>query len=343
MNLLSNPTDGSYTLVLVEGIYTMKVSHIGFLTYEETLIVPKSDKYQELKKDISLAPYQGKAIVSTQSKFSGKEIEADLKVTNQSDGTDLPGTNKSFDVSYNKTYLIAASATGYSDASTQLIIDQTDNETIEVVLSLESKKPEVNFVALDLDTGDSIAINLMVQDIGGKKTIYRNKLQGDTLLTLDFKSKYSIYAVSTDHLFLKTTLDLSDVTDYFYQDYPIELEKIKPGAKLTLDEIYFASNSTEIDESSYDELGAVYNFIRSNARLVVEIAAHTDDVGSHENNRALSEARAQAVVDLLVSKGVNAARIVGKGYGENEPIAANNSSENRSKNRRVEFRILEVK
>jgi OmpA-OmpF porin, OOP family len=71
-----------------------------------------------------------------------------------------------------------------------------------------------------------------------------------------------------------------------------------------------------------------------------EVVGHTDDVGSREKNIALSEARARAVKDYLVSKGIPAGDIVSSGAGPDRPIADNGTQEGRAKNRRIEFRVL---
>lgn len=71
-----------------------------------------------------------------------------------------------------------------------------------------------------------------------------------------------------------------------------------------------------------------------------EVVGHTDDMGARDANRALSEARAQAVKDYLVGKGVAAGDIVTSGAGPDRPVADNKSPEGRARNRRIEFRVL---
>jgi outer membrane protein OmpA-like peptidoglycan-associated protein len=86
--------------------------------------------------------------------------------------------------------------------------------------------------------------------------------------------------------------------------------------------------------------------LTENPNMRIEIGGHTDSKGSNELNRKLSEARAQSVVDYLVGKGIDTARLEAKGYGASRPIAPNtnpdgsDNPEGRQKNRRTEFRIL---
>ena len=71
-----------------------------------------------------------------------------------------------------------------------------------------------------------------------------------------------------------------------------------------------------------------------------EVNGYTDNVGGRRYNQRLSERRAKSVVDYLVAKGVEAARIKATGYGESHPAVPNNSEANRAKNRRIEFKVV---
>ena len=79
--------------------------------------------------------------------------------------------------------------------------------------------------------------------------------------------------------------------------------------------------------------------MKQNLQFNLEIAAHTDDVGSDNANLKLSEARAKSVVDYMLSEGIDEKRLIAKGYGETDPMVPNNSTQNRALNRRVEFRV----
>jgi outer membrane protein OmpA-like peptidoglycan-associated protein len=81
--------------------------------------------------------------------------------------------------------------------------------------------------------------------------------------------------------------------------------------------------------------------MKQNQNLQVEIAGHTDFVGTKDFNKTLSLRRANAVRSFLVSKGIDARRVKTVGYGEDKPLASNDDEqEGRSLNRRVEFRVL---
>jgi len=102
----------------------------------------------------------------------------------------------------------------------------------------------------------------------------------------------------------------------------------------------FEFNESEVSDSSFQILDKVVKIMKENPDLVMEIAAHTDNIGSFEFNMQLSEARAQSIVAYIASKGIDKIRLVGKGYGESRPISTNSTEEGRINNRRVEFIIL---
>lgn len=116
---------------------------------------------------------------------------------------------------------------------------------------------------------------------------------------------------------------------------PLEAEKA-----IVLRNIYFDYDKATLRPESIEELERVVRFLQENPSLRVEISGHTDSDGSDMYNLRLSQARAQAVVDYLVSRGINPDRLVAKGYGESRPIAPNDTPENKQKNRRTELKIL---
>ena len=102
--------------------------------------------------------------------------------------------------------------------------------------------------------------------------------------------------------------------------------------------IYFANSSIVIEPGSRAELRKIAKIIAKNcASVVVEVGGYTDNLGNPENNKTLSQLRANAVVEFLIAKGVGASSLKALGYGEDEPIATNATLEGRRLNRRVEF------
>ena len=80
--------------------------------------------------------------------------------------------------------------------------------------------------------------------------------------------------------------------------------------------------------------------MKDNPSIIIEISGHTDNRGSDSYNQNLSENRAKVVVEYLTAKGVKAKRMVAAGYGELQPIVANDTPEHLQMNRRKEFKII---
>lgn len=130
------------------------------------------------------------------------------------------------------------------------------------------------------------------------------------------------------------------------EEVVVSLKKAKTRVTAQRIEIYekvhFETGKAIIKPDSYALLDEVAEAIQTHKQIkLVEVAGHTDDQGSLQDNQTLSQNRAQAVMDYLIGKGVDASRLQAKGYGETRTIDTNETAEGRAKNRRVEFNILE--
>jgi outer membrane protein OmpA-like peptidoglycan-associated protein len=119
----------------------------------------------------------------------------------------------------------------------------------------------------------------------------------------------------------------------------LEIERMKDDTlKLTLDsEVSFDFGKSDIKPGFRASLDKLANVIMKYDRTVVHVVGHTDSVGSDEYNQGLSQRRANAVGDYLISRGVPAARIRTEGRGEREPRDTNATEAGRQLNRRVEI------
>ena len=104
--------------------------------------------------------------------------------------------------------------------------------------------------------------------------------------------------------------------------------------------IYFAAGSARLDGKSYPLLDNLYDIVNRCPDLAIEIGGHTDADGSDVTNQRLSERRAGAVGAYLASKGIAQTRMRVVGYGEAQPRFANDTPENKARNRRIEFSVL---
>jgi len=101
--------------------------------------------------------------------------------------------------------------------------------------------------------------------------------------------------------------------------------------------VLFDINSAEVKSESYPMLNDAVLIMKKNPDLTVEIDGHTDNTGTAAYNMTLSEKRAEAIKDHLVTRGIDPKRLTTKGFGFTKPAASNDTKAGRAKNRRVEF------
>lgn len=130
-------------------------------------------------------------------------------------------------------------------------------------------------------------------------------------------------------------LEMAGNSDLLYDAFDLKKRK-----KLNLNNLFFDYNSSELLKSSFPELDRVVYFLNNYPIRKIEVSGHTDSIGNPEYNLKLSQRRADAVKNYLVNKGIDPNILESKGYGQEEPVATNETDEGRQKNRRVELLIL---
>lgn len=121
----------------------------------------------------------------------------------------------------------------------------------------------------------------------------------------------------------------------------VELRKIQTGVVSILRNIYFDFDKATFQQESFVELNKLERMMSQNPNMKVEIAGHTDYVGTAAYNMTLSKRRAEAVKDFLTKKGIDSRRITALGFGKTRPLVSNDDEEGgRELNRRVEFKVI---
>lgn len=132
--------------------------------------------------------------------------------------------------------------------------------------------------------------------------------------------------------------DLNVDSTYLTQEQP----SFSVGCTFVLKDIFFEFDKSTLLQQSYFELMRLMSLLKTYPNMRIEIGGHTDASGSESYNQRLSESRARAVAEYLVSKGVPEKRIQFKGYGKSCPIDTNETEEGRARNRRVEFKVVSL-
>ncbi|MSQ99615.1 MAG: hypothetical protein EXR85_10040 [Xanthomonadales bacterium] len=120
----------------------------------------------------------------------------------------------------------------------------------------------------------------------------------------------------------------------------VDMDGCEVEAVISLEGVHFGFNEATLTPEAKAILDKAAGLLKTNERVVVEVAGHTDSVGSEEYNQALSERRANSVKDYLESQGITATRLSARGYGKAQPVASNDTDAGRALNRRVELIVL---
>lgn len=141
---------------------------------------------------------------------------------------------------------------------------------------------------------------------------YRVKLQKDV--------HYAMLATSRGYLNQKETLETFGLNDSYTYTQNFTLTSLSKPVKM--DNVFYEFGKWALTEESTTSMDALVKLLNDNPNITIELSAHTDMVGSDAANKTLSEKRAQACVDYLISKGISADRLTPVGYGEEKPVVA---------------------
>ena len=131
-------------------------------------------------------------------------------------------------------------------------------------------------------------------------------------------------------------------------DTTLVLEKIELNKIFVLENIYYDLDKANIRPDAARELDKLVQILVDNPEIKIELSSHTDSIATVEYNMDLSQRRAESAVNYIIQRGIAPDRLVAKGYGELRPIARNtnpdgtDNPEGRQRNRRTEFKILEI-
>ncbi len=123
----------------------------------------------------------------------------------------------------------------------------------------------------------------------------------------------------------------------------LDMRAISAGQAIRMEQLRFDADSATIKDESLPVLNELYDFLSENGAVVIEVGGHTNSTPPDEFCDRLSTARAKAVSEYLIGKGIDVKRVAFKGYGKRKPIAPNETVEGRRKNQRVEIRILQIR
>lgn len=189
-----------------------------------------------------------------------------------------------------------------------------------------------------------------VIDTINNKTILTKDLGADGSYAFELEDYQPLKVEATANGYIPKSMHVGTPDDMELEsmEYPeLCLLPVPPKVDETfvVENVYYDFNKASLKPESYPALDEIVRMLNFYPGMVIELSAHTDSKGSNAYNQKLSDARANSVVKYLISKGIDASRLVPKGYGETMPMEPNsiNGKDNpagREKNRRTEFKVL---
>jgi OmpA-OmpF porin, OOP family len=233
-------------------------------------------------------------------------------------------------------------------------VSETNTDIFRVKLPI-IKTPEpwvtVRGKIIDKTTGKPLGAKIIYERLPDGKDVgvaQSNPSTGEYELRLPAGQLYGIRAEADGKISESQNLDLRNVkADQIidHKDFdlsPIAVAAIRENITIVLNNVFFDFDKAVLKPESFPELNRIVDLMNEKNGMQIEIAGHTDATGPEQYNLGLSERRAKSVVQYLTGKGIQKDRITAVFYGETKPADTNDTREGRSKNRRVEFKILKL-
>jgi outer membrane protein OmpA-like peptidoglycan-associated protein/tetratricopeptide (TPR) repeat protein len=193
----------------------------------------------------------------------------------------------------------------------------------------------------DKKTTNGLASAVELTDLATKEIVTKVQTDetGHYFITLPVGKDYAFNVNRKGYLFYSDNFLIKGKSLDTTYEKNISLQAIETNATVVLKNIFFDVNKFDVKPSSQAELDILVQLLNENPTLKIEISGHTDNAGKPADNLLLSNNRAKAVVNYLVSKNIAVGRLSAKGYGETKPVANNKSEEGKAQNRRTEMKV----
>ena len=209
----------------------------------------------------------------------------------------------------------------------------------------EAMKPNpvvsIQGVVMDKSTGEGISANVIYYRLSDNQTLgqLRSEHGGRFSIVLPEGDHYGIRSLKEGYFGIAININTKNLESYQVIEQNLFLSSLQADELITLDNIFFESNKSVLMTQSTFELDRLVTILEKDKTLSAEIYGHTDNVGTQSTNQVLSEERARAVHAYL-TQFIVPERLIYVGMGESKPIADNKTEGGRSKNRRVEIKLV---
>jgi outer membrane protein OmpA-like peptidoglycan-associated protein len=370
MRIKNNPSDGRYTVVLAVGSnYNLEIKTPGYTSKSLFYDLSHTKEYQEIEQNVEIFN-SAKLLLNIYDSDLFEPVLANIKVK-ESGGTTLlidmknnANGRTTLDLPLGKKYEVIIDMKNFDskiltlDVSGLVVYPDFIHD-----IDMVPHKRDVQLNIADLVNNSKVRSKVKIRNQNRDEVI---EVNGNETVALRVGDRYELEATSDQgYAFNSAVIDVvpegeestyvseggkanviaitaSSTNEAIVPNIDLKLQPLSENANLTLKDILFESNSDVFNEVSYAELERVVRLMKQNATLKIEIAAHTDDVGSAAYNMMLSIKRAESVAHFLNENKISETRYTTRGLGESQPVFPNDSDENRAKNRRVVLKILEI-
>ncbi|MCL4304834.1 OmpA family protein [bacterium] len=268
--------------------------------------------------------------------WKGVTFSGDIQVIEDEDATLDVGAAYDFDVSDNVSFYLAA---GMND----LVETDQANSGLTAGFGFGFKSFGIQYAYVEepqafLNENHRLSVNFFFRECNSLKSamgsLKRDRQAGAAVAKSDGPKEFIHRYIFEGNPSLKLSLELLRPE---HKD-SIEAVWMETGGVVSFPGINFATGSAEITDEFARVLDGAAKLINEHPEIqLLEVQGHTDNTGSDAINNPLSQARADAVRNYLISRGVDPSRLVAKGYGSTKPVASNASEQGRYQNRRIDL------
>jgi len=344
---LTPDAKGNYKLDLPKGkIYVLEASAPGYVSQNTTIDL--TGDANAVQKEIALTLVKQNATVTGKASDAENSTPVNATLTVKLNGqvvkTVEVGNNGQFNLELptGTVYDLEVASPGY--VPQQQKIDLTDNENVahkDFALVPEIQGVQLIAKAIDSKTSAPVEASMRVKD---NDNVAKSDNTGTIKLVVTEGKLYEIEVSVPGYISQRQIIDLTTVPRGVKKEISLDpFIKIEKGLVLTLQDVNFKRGKAKLTPEDLIALESVSNILNENPTLHIEILGHTDNVGRAIFNMHLSNKRANAVMRYLVRKGAKPEQMKAFGFGETRPLVSNKTAIGKAKNRRIEFKVVEIK
>ncbi len=313
--------------------------------------VPLADLNTPFNEQVPFLHPDGQTLYFTSDGWPGMGNQDIFFSRRQADGTWSKPTNLGYPINTKDDegalFVLPDGTTGYYAVRAA---GSRNHDLYRLNIPVEARPIPTTWVAgrvLDATTGKRLKTAIKIVDLATQASYPISEGPDGFLVCLPTGRSYGFYAEKEGYLFYSQHYNLLD-TASATRPYKVEIaltpvpkaSEPTKGAVIVLNNLLFDTGSAQLRPESEAEVSAVLKLLQTYPDLRIKINGHTDNTGTAEANQKLSEARAKALFDVLIKRGIASSRMKVQGYGDTKPVASNDTPQGRALNRRTEIEIL---